>query len=119
MNGSKLKVLTAIAGVLALGEFGSAVMIWLEKYPGSIPAAGVMFGVFFLLATWLLRSGRVTAGAVFAGVLCLFEVVSFSGWARHSALDWIYQTTFAVVSVAGLIAAVVVLAGRIRRRAAA
>jgi roadblock/LC7 domain-containing protein len=119
MNGSKLKVLTAIAGVLALGEFGSAVMIWLEKYPGSIPAAGVMFGVFFLLATWLLRSGRVTAGAVFAGVLCLFEVVSFSGWTRHSALDWIYQTTFAVVSVAGLIAAVVVLAGRIRRRAAA
>ena len=29
---SKLKVLTAIAGVLALGEFGSAVMIWLENY---------------------------------------------------------------------------------------
>jgi len=118
MNGSKLKVLTAIAGVLALGEFGSAVMIWLEKYPGSIPAAGVVFGVLFLLATWLLRSGRVTAGAVFAGVLCLFEVVSFSGWTRHGALDWIYQTTFAVVSVAGLIAAVVVLAGRIRRGAA-
>ena len=39
------------------------------------------------------------------GVLCLFEVVSFSGWARHSALDWIYQTTFAVVSLAGLIGA--------------
>ena len=119
MKGRKLKVLTAIAGVLALGEFGSAVMIWLEKYPGSIPAAGVVFGVFFLLAIWLLRSGRVTVGAVFAGVLCLFEVVSFSGWTRHSALDWIYQTMFAVVSVAGLIAAVVVIAGRIRRRAAA
>ncbi len=118
MNGSKLKVLTAIAGVLALGEFGSAVMIWLEKYPGSFPAAGVVFGVFFIVAIWLLRSGRVTVGAVFAGVLCLFEMVSFSGWTRHDALDWIYQVTFAIVSVAGLIASVVVLAGRIRRGAA-
>ena len=78
-----------------------------------------MFGVFFLLATWLLRSGRVTAGAIFVGVLCLFEVVSFSGWARHNALDWIYQTTFALVSLAGLIAAIAVLASRLRHRAAA
>lgn len=118
MNSRKLTVLTAIAGVLALGEFGSAIMIWLEKYPGSIPAAGVVFGVFFLLATWLLRRRHVTAGAVFTGVLSLFEVVSFSGWTRHSTLDWIYQTTFAVVALAGLLTAVVVLASRIRRRAA-
>ena len=121
MNGSKFKVLTAIAGVLALGEFGSAVMIWLENYGGRRADAvfAVAFGVFFLLATWLLRSRRVTAGAVFAGALCLFEVISFSGWARHSALDWTYQITFALVSLAGLIAAVAVLAGRLRRRAAA
>jgi hypothetical protein len=121
MNGSKLKALTAIAGVLALGEFGSAVMIWLENYDGRRADAvfAVAFGMFFLLATWLLRSGRVTAGAIFAGVLCLFEVVSFSGWTRHGALDWTYQTTFAVVSLAGLIGAITVLAGRLRHKAAA
>ena len=119
MNGRKLTVLTAIAGILALGEFGSAVIIWLENYPGSLPWAGVVFGVFFLLAAWLLRSGRVTAGAVFVGILCLFEVVSFSGWTRHNALDWVYQTTFALVSLAGLIAVIAVLAGRFRHRAAA
>ena len=121
MNGNKLTALTAIAGVLALGEFGSAVMIWLENFDGRRADAvfAVAFGVFFLLATWLLRSGRVTAGAVFAGALCLFEVVSFSGWARHSALDWIYETTFAVVSLAGLIGAIAVLASRLRHRAAA
>ena len=33
MNSRKLTVLTIIAGVLALGEFGSALMIWLE-HPG-------------------------------------------------------------------------------------
>lgn len=119
MYGRKLTVLTAIAGILALGEFGSAVIIWLEKYPGSLPWGAVVFGVFFLLATWLLRSGRVAVGAIFVGILCLFEVVSFSGWARHSTLDWIYQTMFALVSLAGLIGAIAVLAGRLRHRAAA
>ena len=119
MNGRKVAVLTAITGVLALGEFGSAVIIWLENYPGSIWPAAVVFGMFFLLAAWLLRSGRVVAGAVFAGVLCLFEVVSFAGWTRHNALDWVYQTAFALLSAAGLIAVITVLAGRIRHRAAA
>jgi hypothetical protein len=119
MKGPKLTVLTVIAGVLALGEFGSAVIIWLEKYPGSLPLGGAAFGVFFLLATWLLRSGRIVAGPIVTGILCLFEVVSFPGFARHNALDWIYQTAFAVVSLAGLIGAIVVLASRLRDRAAA
>jgi hypothetical protein len=119
MNGRKLSVLIAITGALALGEFGSAVIIWLENYPGSFWPAAVVFGGLFLLAVWLLRSGRVTAGAVFAGVLCLFEVVSFAGWTRHNALDWVYQAIFALLSVAGLIAVIAVLADRIRHRAAA
>ena len=75
MNSRKLTVLTIIAGVLALGEFGSALMIWLEH---TGPAAGallaVLFGLFFLLGAWLLRSGRVTAGTIFVGLLCLVEV---------------------------------------------
>ena len=119
MNGRKLTVLTTIAGVLAVGEFASSVMIWKENYPGSFPLAAVVFGVFFLIAAWLLRSGRVTAGAIVTGVLCLFEVVSFPGWQKHGALDWTYDTAFAVVALAGLIAAITVLAGRLRRRAAA
>ena len=119
MNGRKLTALTAITGILALGEFGSAVIIWQENYPGSIWPGAVAFGVFFLLAAWLLRSGRVIAGAVSAGLLCLFEVVSFAGWTRHSTLDWVYQATFALLSVAGLITAIAVLADRMRHRAAA
>jgi hypothetical protein len=119
VNGRTLTVLTAITGALAVGEFGSAVIIWLENYPGSFWPAAIVFGGLFLLAAWLLRSGRVTAGAVLAGLLCLFEVVSFAGWTRHNALDWVYQTIFALLSVAGLIAGIAVLAARIRHRAAA
>jgi hypothetical protein len=53
------------------------------------------------------RSGRVTAGAIFAGLLCLFEVVSVPGFTRHNVWDWITQ-----IALAGLIAAIMVLAAR-------
>jgi hypothetical protein len=121
MNGRKLNVLIAIAGFLALGEFGSAVLIGLGQYgPDRVgwPFAAA-FGVFFLIAAWLLRSGRVTAGAILAGVLSAWEVVTYPSWYRHGALDWTYDTVFILVALAGLIGAIVVLAGRLRHRAAA
>lgn len=120
MNGRNLSVLTAIAALLALGEFGSAVMIGNgEDGPDrSTWPIGIVFGLLFLIAVWLLRSGRVAAGAIFAGILCLLEVVEYPTWYKHSALDWTYDTAYAVVSLAGLIAAVTVLAGRLRHRRA-
>lgn len=117
MNDRKLKVLTVLAGVLAVGEFLSAVQIGLGKDPWGAGFA-VIFGVFFLLATWLLRSGRVTAGAIFTGVLCLFEIMEFPSWHKHGALDWASQIVFALLSLAGLIAVIVVLASRFRQRVA-
>ena len=119
MNGRKLTVLATLAGVLAVGEFGSSIIIWQENRPGSLPLAAVVFGVFFLIATWLLRSGRVMTGAIFTGILCLFEVISFPSWQKHGALDWTTDTVFALVSLAGLLAAIIVLAARLRRRATA
>jgi hypothetical protein len=118
MNDRKLNVLTTVTAILALGEFASAVMIGLGA-DGPDRAgwpAGAVFGAFFLVAAWLLRGGRVTAGSVFAGILCLFEILSYSSWYKHSALNWTYDTAFALVSLAGLIGAVTVLAGRLRRR---
>jgi hypothetical protein len=78
-----------------------------------------VFGVFFLIVAWLLRRGRITAGAIFACVLCLFEILSYPSWYKHSALNWTYDTAFAVVALAGLIGAITVLAGRLRHRVAA
>ena len=118
MNTRVLTVLTALAGTLALAEFGSAVIIGLGKDPWGSSFA-VLFGGFFLLATWLLRSGRVGAGAIFAGILCLFEVIEFPSWHKHDVLDWVYQSAVALAALAGLIAAIAVLAARLRRRAVA
>jgi hypothetical protein len=118
MNGRKLKVLTTIAWVLTAGEFVSAIEIALGKDPWGAGFA-VLFGVFFGAAGWLLRRGRVSGGAIFTGVLCLFELVEFPSWHKHNALDWATDSTFALVSLAGLIAVIVVLADRIRHRNAA
>ena len=68
----------------------------------------------FLLATWLLRSGRITAGAIFAGILCLFEIIEYPSWHKHGTLDWMYQSVYAVLSLAGLMGVIVVLAERRR-----
>lgn len=87
MNTRKLTVLTALTALLALGEFGSAVIIGLGKDPWGAGFA-VLFGGLFLLATWLLRSERITAGAIFAGILCLFEIIEYPSWqARHPGVD--------------------------------
>ena len=118
MNGRKLTVLTAFAALLAVGEFGSAVIIGLGKDPWGA-GFGVLFGGLFLLATWLLHSGRITAGAIFAGILCLFEILEYPSWHKHGTLDWTYQTAYALLSLAGLMSVIVVLAERRRRRVAA
>jgi hypothetical protein len=108
------KTLTALAVVLAIGEFASAVIIAVENYRGSFAGGGVLFGVLFLVGAWLVRSRYVTAGTVFVGVLCLFEVVVYPGLARHDALDWVFGTGFAVVALAGLATAIALLVTRRR-----
>lgn len=63
----------------------------------------VAFGALFLLAAWLIRSGRVMAGAVLGALLALFEVLGFAGWKKDGPADWI-------IAVATLIVSLVVLA---------
>ncbi len=106
--------LTALAGLLGIGEFASSIEIWQENYADSFPAGAALFGALFLLGAWLLRRTRVTAGTVLIIVLCLFELVSFPGWARHSTFDWVHQIVFAVVSLVTLGAAVALLVARQR-----
>jgi hypothetical protein len=113
-------VLLTLITALAVGEFISAVVIWRENYPDSQPWFAVLFGALFLGALWLLRSGRVAAGAALSGVLFLFEVISYPSWQKHGAFDVAIDSVYAVLSLAGLVTAVAVLVTRIsaRRRVA-
>ena len=67
-----------------------------------------------MLGAWLLRSGRVTAGTIFVGLLCLVEVAGVPTYTRHNAGDWVFQISYGLVSLAGLIGAIALLAGRRR-----
>jgi hypothetical protein len=121
MNGRSRTVLTALAGVLALSEFATAAMIGLGQDGPDHAGAPIVavFGGFFLIAVWLLRSGRIASGAVFAGILCLFTVLSYPSYYKHSVLNWTWDTAVAGVALAGLVGAISVLVGRLRHRAVA
>jgi hypothetical protein len=107
------RILLWLATALAVGEFLSAVVIAVESYPDAQPVFAVVFGLLFLVGAWLLRSGRVSAGAVVVGVLCLFEVATFPTWQRFTVLDWVFQVVDVCISLAGLAVAVwAFLAGR-------
>jgi hypothetical protein len=108
-----VRTLAILAGVLSLGEIGSAVVIWKENYPDAQPLFAVVFAALFLAAAFLVRRGWV-GGAILVGVLCVFELISFPSWTRHSAFDWASQSVYAAVVLAGLLTAIAVLVRRQR-----
>jgi hypothetical protein len=114
MQDGTVERLTVLSAVLAVGEFISAVIIAVESYRDSFAAGAVLFGLLFLLGAWLLRSGRVTAGAVLVGLMCVFEIVSFPTFQRHNALDWVYQVAYALVALIALVTSIAVLVARRR-----
>ena len=111
---SATTALTAVSLALAAGEAVASAVIWREAYPGSAPLLVLAFALPFLLAAGLVRSGRVVAGAVLTGVLCVFQLIEYPGLVRHNAFDWIFQSVFAAVSLSGLVIAVAVLIGHRR-----
>lgn len=82
-----VRSLSAVALVLAAGEFVSAVIIWREAYPDAQPWFAELFGVLFLTGLALLRAGRTVRGAAVTGVLCAFELATAPTWQRFSVLD--------------------------------
>ena len=109
-----VRTLTALTAALAVGELISAVIIWREAYADAAPVAAALFAIPFVVATVLLISHRVVAGAVVAGLFSLFEAVQFPGWTRHTMLDAIYQSGYAVLAIAVLIMSVAVIVTRRR-----
>jgi hypothetical protein len=96
---SHVRALIAVAVLLALGEFADSFAI-------DAPVAAIVTGVLFLLGAELLRRGRRTAGIVVVGALCLLELIGLPMYERASVSDWVIQIAFGVVSLVGLVLAV-------------
>jgi hypothetical protein len=95
------RVLTGIAVLLGIGEFGDSFFI-------SFWEGAAVFCVLFLAAAFWMRRGGIGA-PILIGVLCAFEIQGFPSWQRGGAADWISQIGFLVVSIAGVLVALAVL----------
>jgi hypothetical protein len=94
------RLLTAIAVLLGVGEFGDSFFI-------SFWEGAAVFCVLFLAAAFWMRRGGIGA-PILIGLLCAFEIQSFPSWQRGGVADWISQISFLVVSIAGVLVALAV-----------
>jgi hypothetical protein len=83
------------------------------------PLGSLAAGIVFLVAgAWLWRGRGIIAPAML-GLLFAVELSGEPMYQRNSLSDWIIQMTLGVLSLAGLVAAVVVVRDRLRARRSA
>jgi hypothetical protein len=113
MNARTLPTVVAGIGVaLCVAEVISFVQLSLRDDPNGFPAFALVFAGLFALGTLLIRWRQVVAGSMLVALLAAFEVVDYPTWTKHGTLDWIFDTTIAVVALAGICLALAVLVTR-------
>ena len=95
------RLLTAIAVLLGIGEFGDSFFI-------SFWEGAAVFCVLFLAGAFWMRRGGIGA-PILVGLLCAFEIQGFPSWQRGGVADWTTQIGFLVVSIAGVLVTLAVL----------
>jgi hypothetical protein len=106
---------TAVAGIgaaLCVAELFSFVQLTVQGGPDNVPAYALVFAALFALGALLIRWRRVVVGTIVVAVPAAFEVVTYPRWAKHGTFDWVFDTTIAVVSLAGVCLALAVLVTR-------
>lgn len=85
-----------------VGAIGEALDTISIGWPALVFAAVFVAGVALTL-----RGGR--AGVIVLGVMMLLEVVFWPAYSRDTTADWIIQTAFLVLGLAGVLSAIAVL----------
>lgn len=114
MSNRFASTLLTLTVVMAIGEFASSIIIAVENYADAQPEFAVAFGVLFLVAAWLQRRGQLSVGAGLAGVLCLFEMVSYPSWPKPTAFDWVGDTIYVLLALATFTTTIAVFVTRYR-----
>jgi multisubunit Na+/H+ antiporter MnhE subunit len=115
----KIKTVLILAVALALGELVTMVITMAENVSGSEPAMFSVSAAIWLGGAYLVRRGNTLTGSIVIALFALFHLASYPMWKRTSALDWVWQSTYAAASLACLGAALIVLVERVRRQAVA
>lgn len=100
-----------VGSTLFCGVFELASIPFMDQPFGSF-AAGILF---LGAAAWLWR-GRGVIAPLLLAVLFAVELAGEPAYSRHGLKDWILQMTVGALSLAGLVAAIVVIRKRLRQR---
>jgi hypothetical protein len=100
-----------IGSTLSCGVFELVSTPFMDQPLGSL-AAGI---VFLAAAAWLWR-GRGPVAPLLLGLLFAVELAGEPAYSRHGLKDWILQIAVGVLSLTGLVAAIVVVRQRLRNR---
>jgi hypothetical protein len=100
-----------VGSTLVAGVFELTSIPFIEQPLGSL-AAGI---VFLGACAWLWR-GRGIVAPILLGLLFAVELSGEPMYQRNGLSDWVIQMTLGVLSLAGLLAAVVVVRERVRAR---
>lgn len=100
-----------VGSTLFCGVFELVSTPFMDQPLGSL-AAGILF---LAAATWLWR-GRGILAPLLLGLLFAVELAGEPAYSRHGLKDWILQMTVGALSLAGLVAAIVVIRKRLRQR---
>ena len=100
-----------VGSTLVAGIFELTSIPFIQQPLGSL-AAGI---VVLAAGAWLSR-GRGVVAPILLGLLFAVELSGEPMYQRNGLSDWIIQMTLGVVSLAGLVAAVVVVRERVRVR---
>jgi len=99
---------TLLACTVIAGLFEVITGPFLGNLPGILLAT--TFGIGFLAAGYFIWRGTYRTPAVLLGLLFLVEAVGAPFLEKSSVADWVIQYSFGVLSLVGLISAVMVLA---------
>jgi hypothetical protein len=103
-----------VGSTLLAGVFELTSIPFIQQPLGSL-AAGI---IFLGAGAWLWR-GRGIVAPTLLGLLFAVELSGEPMYQRTGLSDWIIQMTLGVLSLAGLIAAIVVVRARLRARRSA
>ena len=111
MNTRTLIPLAVAAGLMSPV---AAVITSVEHQKDSEPVMLALFVIPWLVGAYLVRRGKLTAGAAVIAVLSLLELATAPTWKRQTVADWTSQSIGAVLTVGCLVCVVTLLVQRYR-----